>query len=485
MTIVKRIAWCAALSGMFLGGGRKAAALDGMMPLEMTALNGWQAFELVTQQDELGALADDGYHTTMVRGIFDGIGTYRVGNAMSIFVNHETNNAAVSRVDVSVGNLQQAIANTIDGGVTPFPTSIVEGVGYAYDQIFDGTYHAVNHPDPVASGATGVRDYGVTFFDRFCSGTSHAADTFGANRGFVNEMYLTGEEVSGGKFYALDPTTSTLWEAPDLGLGSWENAALVDTGNTTHVALLLSSDVGSGNGDFLQLYVGEKGSDTNGDGEIDFLERNGLRGGEVYFFDPEVGASRFDLPDGTVAGTWSESNAAALTETKLEDVHTNPADGTQLVLADQTDGIYTMDFSLVFDGGGFNAGASTTTIVQIDDDDVGPVGAPDNLVWSEDGTIYVQEDGSGDDMWRMNADGSGLVQIASAFSEPSGIVDVSREVGYLPGSVLLSSIQGDGFAGAQLVVMVSPTAALVPEPASMVLAVWGVAMIILSRHRRG
>jgi hypothetical protein len=32
------------------------------------------------------------------------------------------------------------------------------------------------------------------------------------------------------------------WALPDLGRGSWENAALVDTGTTTHVAFLLGDD---------------------------------------------------------------------------------------------------------------------------------------------------------------------------------------------------------------------------------------------------
>jgi hypothetical protein len=55
--------------------------------------------------------------------------------------------------------------------------------------------------------------------------------------------------------------------------------------------------------------------------------------------------------------------------------------------------------------------------------------------------------------------------MASAFSEPSGIFDVSEQVGYEPGSVLLSSIQGSGAAGAQLTVLVSPNATALPDSA--------------------
>ena len=89
---------------------------------------------------------------------------------------------------------------------------------------------------------------------------------------------------------------------------------------------------------------------------------------------------------------------------------------------------------------------------------------PDNLVWSANGMLYVQEDGDGNDMFEMSSAGGSITQIASAFSEPSGIVDISDLVGYEPGSVLLSSIQGSGSAGAQLAALVSPTATLTPSP---------------------
>ncbi len=93
------------------------------------------------------------------------------------------------------------------------------------------------------------------------------------------------------------------------------------------------------------MYVGKKGVDVNGDGTIDFLERNGLRGGTVYYFDPDGAAPTDDLPDGQVTGVWTTTPTNALRETKLEDVHTNPNNGSQLVLNDQTDGVYIIDFA--------------------------------------------------------------------------------------------------------------------------------------------
>lgn len=435
-----------------------ALALNAGQALDLTALGGWSGFELLSQGNDLTGISDAGYGDTATRGIYDGLGLYRDGDDLSVWVNHETSGAAISRVDLELPALRDAIDSVIGGGSAAGFQPVV-GVGYAYETIFDGSYDAQTNADPVAVGAVEVAAYGNANFARFCSGTSHAAGTFGAGRGFVDSLYLTGEEVSGGKFYALDETTRTLWEAPDLGLGNWENAAEIDTGESDHVALLLMSDVGGGTGDFLQMYVGKKGVDANADGEVDFLERNGLRGGQVYYFDPEAGASSTDLPDGAVDGLWSTSSVGALRETKLEDAHANPFDGTELVFADQTDGLYRMDVDLVFDEEGFDAAASPVSIFQIDDDDVGPLGAPDNLTWSRDGNVYVQEDGSGDGVYRISPTGNNLEQLAAAGSEPSGVIDVSETIGYVPGSVLMLSLQGSGASGAQLGVLVSPDAA--------------------------
>jgi len=447
------------MAAVLSAGATPALAINGNNARQFSTSAGWDGFEIVTQGNNISAIDDPGYGTTASRGTYDGIGTYLDGNKLSIYVNHEvTNNAAISRVDVDLQALKQAINSTIDGGATPFPSSFVTGMGYAYDQVFDGNYNAISNPSPVASGTVAVGIYGDANFSRFCSGTSYMPDSFGAGHGFVDQVYLTGEEVfnTTGRFYALDPSTQTLWEAPDLGGGSWENAAQVDTGNSTHTALYLSEDRSGGQ---IQLYIGEKGVDSNSDGEIDFLERNGMRGGTIYYFHPEPGASTFDLPDGTVSGTWSTSLVGALTEDKLEDVHANPADGTQVVFGDQTDGLYTMDLDLQFAGGVFDTVNSGATIDQIVPEfGAGSIGNPDNLTWSDDGKIYLQQDGAGDGMWQMDADGTNRTQIATGFSEPSGIVDVSTLIGYAPGSVMLTSLQGNGGSGAQLSTLISPNA---------------------------
>jgi hypothetical protein len=111
----------------------------------------------------------------------------------------------------------------------------------------------------------------------FCSGHVHEANTFGSNRGFVDRLYIFGEEASAkeygkGRFFALHE--STLHLISGVGSGNavsrqggmnglpedaLENAAMVDTGETGHVVLVLSPDYGTRT---LKIYVGIKGEST-------------------------------------------------------------------------------------------------------------------------------------------------------------------------------------------------------------------------------
>lgn len=86
-----------------------------------------------------------------------------------------------------------------------------------------------------------------TSFSRFCSSQAYAPDTFGPARGFVDPLYITGEEVSDGRLFVLDSAGRDFYQLSGTvgsatgGIGgmpfdSWENAALVDTGETQHVA---------------------------------------------------------------------------------------------------------------------------------------------------------------------------------------------------------------------------------------------------------
>ena len=169
---------------------------------------------------------------------------------------------------------------------------------------------------------------------------------------------MTGEEVTGGRLFAIDLVNRDMYQISGVtgnasgGIGGmpsgpWENAALIDTGETGHVAILLSPDGGTQN---MTLYIGEKGIDSNGAAASDFLSRNGLAHGSYYYLNGTFPSS------GTFAeGTFGTTVAGALHAAKLEDIDTSPSDPTRVVLGVQETGLFTFSFQPDFSSGGFDA----------------------------------------------------------------------------------------------------------------------------------
>jgi autotransporter-associated beta strand protein len=453
-----------------------AFALNGG-PLRVTPRNGWRAFEVISIGNDP---AGDGF-TYAMPGAFDGIGAWSPDPAtLRLSVNHETGDASVSEVNLNLTNFRSAIANTLatnsTGGVS-FVSSARQAYG-RWSNDGGGSFSATS-------------DNTTTAFQNFCSGQMHPANTFGPGRGFVDNIYMHGEEVSGGRIFALDLAnrdyyrlgSATVGLAPG-GAGTattggmpadpWENAALLDTGDTTHVALLLSPDGGS---QIMQLYIGEKGKDKNGAASSSFLARNGLAYGNFYYHNGS-------MPSGltTNTGTIDNTSAGGLTSAKLEDVDTNPNHPTQAVIGVQESGLFKFDFNLAFNGAGgtFNpagSGFSLTKVLNHVNDTDGQFGDADNVDWTEsttlnnvaypDGLIFVNEDSgtTGGETWMTTSAGAGPTLIADTIAstsatETSGVLDISRRVGYRPGSVLLTNNQG---ADASMTVLINPAAALEPK----------------------
>ena len=292
-------------------------------------------------------------------------------------------------------------------------------------------------------------------FSRFCSSTYVAAQSFGPGRGFVDGIYLTGEVSSEGLMWALDAAQGDLWAMPGLGRAGWENATGVDTGSAATVAVLLMDDstapiylwVGtkseSAGATFLErnglaaeqgnLYtwvpvgvsIGTEAGETGVPDSADLLD--------LPLGSPAAG-SWVLVGTGTEVAAWTEDelrNAAnaqgALQLSRLEDVHVNPENGQQAVFAttgnrdfgeaDLFGKLITMDFDRAFGGDGLIAPSGSTSLTVIYDGDRakeawqagnGPIDtdaeraafgatiirSPDNLTWSADGFVYVQEDRS-------------------------------------------------------------------------------------------
>ncbi|WKD49137.1 hypothetical protein [Microbulbifer spongiae] len=435
-----------------------ASALDGGT-LQVSTYNGWQAFEVITQGDNPSG---DGFGHSMP-GIFDGAGAFLLNSStIRIQVNHETGDASISEVDVDVANLQTAIYNMINAGNTG-GVSFVVAARQAYDRWSSNG----------GSSWTNTSSASNTSFSRFCSSQAYAPNTFGENRGFVDQLYITGEEVSSGRLFALDSANRDLYQlsgvvgsAPD-GIGgmsydSWENAALIDTGETQHVAIVLSPDGGSRD---MKLYIGVKGLDVSGNVSNSVLARNGLAYGSWYY----LNASYPSLGN-TISGFFDTSASGALTSSKLEDIDTSPGSPTEVVLADQNSGVFNLNFSLVFNSG-FDAASSSFTVTKISNESGsnGSLDSPDNIDWTAattlngvdypDGIIFVNEDNSSGEIWQMNPNGSSKLRIGrtNVGAESTGIFDISELVGYAPGSILVSNNQG---SPSSMTVMINPNATL-------------------------
>ena len=266
-------------------------------------------------------------------------------------------------------------------------------------------------------------------------------------------------------FYQLSSVTgSAIGGIGGIPRDSWENAALLDTGETSHVALLLSPDGGTSR---MKLYIGEKGKDLNGDFSTDFLARNGLAYGSYYYLNDELPTSGTSTDE-----TFDITTAGALTASKFENVDTSPSDPTRAVLGNQDFGLFTFDFD--FGSGSFSAAGSSFSITEVHDNGfgLGTFGNPDNVEWSDptviaratysDGLIFVNEDNSDGEIWMNAPDGSDLTLIGdtvgiSGSTESSGILDISDLLDYNPGSILLTSNQGGNDS---LSVLINPDAEL-------------------------
>lgn len=437
-----------------------AQAIDGGA-LRVNTYNGWQAFEVISSGQDV---PNDGYNHSMP-STFDGAGAWMPDSTtLRVQVNHETSDASISEVDINLANLKTAINNVINTGNTG-GVSFVLSARQAYDR----------WSNDAGASWTNTSSASNTSFYRFCSAQAFAPDTFGQNRGFVDQLYITGEEGSNNRLFVLDSVSRDLYQLSGVvgnatgGLGgmsydAWENAALVDTGETNHVALLLSPDGGS---QTLKLYIGEKGKDEYGNASNSFLARNGLAYGSWYYLisslPNSVGSSN--------NGGFNINSSGSLTASKMEDVDTSPSNPAKVVLGNQNYGVFTLDLNLVF-GAVFDAVSSSFTITKIANTSggSGSLNGPDNVDWTAgttlngvtypEGIIFANEDNSDGEIWKMNTDGSNKVLVGETTvgAESTGIFDLSEFVGYAPGSVLISNNQG---SPASMSVLINPDATVI------------------------
>lgn len=491
---------------------------DGNVPLLKARVAGLKVSELLTIGESV-----NGYRPT---GTPDGMGAYlKDPNTIRLLVQSEITKTAGYAYKLANGTeLTGARIHYLDIDKT---SSQVIGGGLAYNKIFDRAGKEVVAATQISGDASGSAG-----FDRFCAANLIEANAFGAGRGFVDRIHLLGEESSsasgglGGTMVALDVASSSLHALPALGFGSWEGATALDTGNTNQVAILLGDDYASATvGAPIYLYVGTKSTATG----ASFLERNGLVGGKLFAWVADTGAalnrpSEFKGYGATAKGTWVEiatrdatkagttgydalgyKSAAllradadsknAFLAARIEDLDFNPNKPSQAAFvatgnetfdggSDLLGTVYTLDVS--FSAAGAPTAGTLKVVYDGDDAANGPTGlrSPDNIAFSKDGFLYIQEDkavygGAADvkygqekgSIWKLDPttgkairwaqiddtidpDGSGgqaLDKNDTGYKaygwESSGIIDVSNLYGHAPGTDFFANVQTHGVKG--------------------------------------
>jgi hypothetical protein len=288
-----------------------------------------------------------------------------------------------------------------------------------------------------------------------------------------------------------------MFQCTALPTGSWENVAEFDTGRADKVGLLMFEDAGySAAGSApLRMWIGNKKATGT------FLERNGLSEGSVYYWTPSgsgtAAPSRFTSTGHSIGGTWSTSPTNAMNFSKLEDGTVSPHSGTLLAFNCEDQGTFTTQMSTLFNIDGTldtTGSAATIKLVLEEARDGGPIvgfNNQDNLTWSASNLLFTQEDSDTStaggtitprlDIWQLNPDDPvatalAIARVTGGAGESSGIVDVSSLFGYVAGSILMTDTNSGTLGQNQLVLMMSPNATLVPEPASLwavMVAGWG------------
>jgi secreted PhoX family phosphatase len=505
----------------------------------MKASNGYSYKALYT----VGDVLSNGYQSV---GIFDGLGAYSLNaSTVRVLVNHELGNTAgkaYSVVDGTGGSVSLTGARVSFFDIDRATMGIVNA-GQSYDRIYDRAGNIVANASQIAGG-----------FSRFCSSAAFEANAFGMGKGLVDRVYFTGEETANGTMYALDTASNQLYAAPAMGRGAWENASQIDTGVAGKVAFILNDDT-SGNansyGSPVYMYVGDK----NAVGDGSFLDRNGLAKGKMYVWvanNGDANPTTFNGNGSQRDGTWVEiknfdaskagtagydalgyadqntlrANAAAVGAFRFsrpEDVATNPGDSTLVAFASTGSGllngadtwgtIYTLKTS--FDANGNPVAGAVKVVYDGNKDAAHKLRSPDNLTWSGDGELLIQEDSAtnwaaGGNLTEAqvvkvtlngvvttvaitdrSATQGGIDTLAGQLGawESSGILDVSSLWGLKNGSLFLGDVQAHGLLngtplveGGQLFFLTA--AGAVPEPATWLTMLVGFGAVGVAARKR-
>ncbi len=450
MRALRAICVTVALATLSLAGASQAQFTTTEQSL-LSGIGDWDTTPAFTVGETI-----DGY---IAPGILDGMGAMALDvNTVRVFVNHEmrdeqgysyalANGTAITGARVSYFDFDRATRDLV-------------GSGLAYDEVIDRYGNVVTAANQINEGFGNATTDG---FDRFCSAWLGNAGQYG----LVDDIFFAGEETGGGQEFALDVQTGKVYCVPALGRAAFEAVTMIDHPDPTKVAAVIGDDRAPAP---LLLYVGEKGAI----GDDSFLDRNGLAQGQLYawvsdagfanpstfngtgttasgtfepiaYFDADqAGMAGYDLQGYADQGTQDAAMAAvgAFLFSRPEDVSTNPADGSQAVLASTGrsnlfGGVdsWGMTYIIDFDLDGVLPTADLTIAYDGDDSGdgqfVGPdygLRSPDNLVWSENGRIYVQEDRGFSSFGTVSAEEASIWELDPDTGVLTRVAQVDRSV---------------------------------------------------------
>ena len=399
-------------------------SFDTTQPSQVKGLGGYTVDPIFTVGDKIGDYVP--------AGILDGIGAYSLNDTtVRLLVVNEV--ASTDGYKYTLKNSTQLTGARVNYFDVDKRTLQITNAGLAYDTI-------INRKGEVVDAASDLDFAGI---QRFCSAALFEANQFGAGIGLADRIFFSGEETLGGTQFALDTKNNTLYAVPWFGRAGWENVTEINTGRTDKVAFLIGDDTVAP----LWLYVGDKNAKNDGS----FLDRNGFAQGKLFAWvadDPldandiiELKEDQFNgnntvkngkfaeiayyNPSGTLAvdgadadttiqnelgydaqgfATYAQqvklaNDAKAFFFSRVEDVATNPKDGTQAVFAitgvagtPNVDGaVYRIDI----DFNNIATGNITGKVDILNDSNItqdAGLRNPDNLDWAKDGKIYINED---------------------------------------------------------------------------------------------
>ncbi|MFZ4634994.1 MAG: alkaline phosphatase PhoX, partial [Saprospiraceae bacterium] len=514
--------WMLAFCVFWIQGNAQTSA-----PAQLKGLADWTTSPLFTVGEQVGT-----YYPT---GILDGVGARKLADGtIRAYVNSELGASAGYTYQLANGtSLKGGRVSYFD--IDPATRQIISS-GLGYKAIVDRAGVVVTSATQINESANTVNG-----LDRLCSASLFKAGQYG----LVDDIFFTGEETGDGQEFALDVVNDTLYCLPWLGRAAWENVTLIETGTTNKVAILVGDDRA---GAPMLLYVGDKNFANDGS----FLDRNGLNHGKLYVWVADNGnlsVQQFNGTGNSLTGTFKEiayynpalagtpgydaqgfatqatqdalgDALGAFSFSRPEDLATNPANGRQVVLAstgrdpdfpaDKWGTTYIWDFKTT----DLTKVTANVRILYAGDDAgagqfAGPdygLRSPDNLDWSDNGLIYINEDrsfsgfgqtsGQEASLWEANPSTGKLTRIAQMDRtaipagqtdgspadlgnwESSGTVDVSDLFGATDEVLFLvvtqaHSLNGGPIAantlveGGQLLVMSGPRQSVTTAPAQL------------------